>query len=257
MTRALALLVLAAGFSPFRAPDAGVAAGNARYEAGDPAAALRQYRDAEGRLGSRAELDHDCGTALYRLGRFAEAREAFERALANPRGDRPGRTRYDLGEALAAAGDDEGAIAAFTRALAEDPGDQAARHNLEVLLRRKQEGRAGSPPKPPPSAPHPSPSPAGQARSKSPPPPGKGPGSEDGSASRPPSPTSSPPRGAGAAPESPAPANRDGEAGGPAAERRAEAIRLLDAVRSREKNLPMWPAREARERSRADAAQDW
>ncbi|BDG10273.1 tetratricopeptide repeat protein [Anaeromyxobacter paludicola] len=301
MTRAAALLLLAAGLSPLTRPDPGVEAGNARLEAGEPAEALRRYDDAERRLGPRAGLDLDRGLALYRLGRYGEARDAFAKALTSPKGERPGRARYDLAGALAAAGDDDGAIRELTRALAEDPGDVAARHNLEVLLRRKQEGgaggsakrpderkgagapqpsgdaaragpraasapSAGSSSQPPASPPSPSPGSASQPPT-SPPSPSRQPSSQPPAS--PPSPhpgaTPSPPGGeggGGAATRSPRPdaqgAPRPGRAGpGASGERRDEAFRLLDALRSREKNLPMWPAREGQERSRGDAAQDW
>ncbi len=260
MRRILALGgLLLAGWSPLTAEHPEVAEGNRRLEAGDAEGALRSYERAEKQLGPRPEIDYDRGGALHRLGRFAEAREAYEKALETPRG------AYNLGNTLARLDDTDGAIRAFRRALALDPDDEDARYNLEVMLRRRSEARRGPPPE-----------------EQSPPPTADG-GTPDGG-------TEDGGRDGGAAPGD---AERDG---GPAARRdlagedgghrdggeteearaerkerqgasgrgasrpselsRHEAERLLDSMREREKNMPMRPVEERRGR-RPDVAKDW
>ena len=72
------------------------------------------------------------GEALYALGRWREAAEAFgpDRAHA-----------YNTGNALAQAGDFEAAIAAYDRALAAEPGEEDASFNralaVEALYRQR------------------------------------------------------------------------------------------------------------------------
>ena len=46
------------------------------------------------------------------------------------------RDLYNMGNALAEMGDTKGAIDAYRKALVLEPRDEAARHNLEVLLRK-------------------------------------------------------------------------------------------------------------------------
>jgi Ca-activated chloride channel homolog len=135
----MALAALLAGFSPFRAEERNVRDGNERLASGDPAAALSRYDEAEKAAGAHAEIEYDRGGALYRLGRRAEARQAWRRSQGRAPGALSSRASQNIGTALASEGDREGAIAAFTEALRQDPRNEDARFNLEVLLRRKEE----------------------------------------------------------------------------------------------------------------------
>jgi tetratricopeptide (TPR) repeat protein len=77
------------------------------------------------------------GDALYQLGRYEEARQAYHQAAELDRdGELRSKDYYNLGNTFAAMGDKGGAIAAYRRALVLDPADEEARHNLEVLLRQ-------------------------------------------------------------------------------------------------------------------------
>jgi Ca-activated chloride channel homolog len=277
----LAFAALLAGFSPLQAEESNVREGNEALTAGDPAAALSRYDAAERALGSHAEIDYDRGNALYRLGRMAEARDAWRRALERDRGALSSRALQNLGNGLDAIGDRDGAVAALREALVRDPGNDDARYNLEVMLRKKASGK-GAPRDPGP----------GGARGKEDAPPKEGSSRPQGGA---PDPArdgkqgqSGAPKGAGNGPR--APERRDGgrregergtgpeesaggrddageggakaegrageEPGQPGAAARQDGERLLDALRARERDAPLWsPLR--REARRRDVAKDW
>ncbi len=133
---------LLAGASPFVAEQPRVREGNEKLLSGDAAGALERYQAAEQEAGPRPEIDFDRGDALHALGRHAEAGEAWKRALERDRsGALSSRALQNMGNALDAAGDREGAARALTEALRRDPGNEDARYNLEVLLRRKAAGK--------------------------------------------------------------------------------------------------------------------
>ncbi len=252
------LALLLAGFSPFQAEERNVREGNERLSAGDAPGALRRYDAAERAVGARPELDYDRGGALFRLGRSAEARQAWKRSLEKAPGPLGSRAQQNLGTALAGEGDREGAIAAFTEALRLDPQNEDARFGLEVLLRRKQAeeaARQGGQPGPAPSQ-------GDQGKgSQEPEAPQPEPGPEQGK----PQGAEGAPRAQRPTPEPGTPERREGqEAGRPDGARggqaaplsRQEAERLLDALRSREQAMPLGGADRRRAR-RADGDRDW
>jgi hypothetical protein len=295
--------ILLAGWSPFLAEHPEVAEGNRRLETGDPEGALRSYERAEKQLGPRPEIDYDRGGALYRLGRFGEARETYRKALETPglapQGRRGGSTSstglaardtYNLGNALARLDDVEGAIRAYRRALAIDPNNEDARYNLEVMLRRRSEGKRGPPPDEQGSQ-----QAADGGASDTSSDPGSWDGGRDGGSREDEQDGgrdagADAGRDAGAGPGdggrdagAPAERKRTEEAGGagdgaepqgartgrdemqgggaqdarpPAQLSRQEAERLLDAMREREKNMPMRPVGERRGKE-PDVAKDW
>jgi Ca-activated chloride channel family protein len=224
---ALAILLLF-GFSPFQREEENVRAGNERLAAGDPAGAARAYDDAERAVGPHPEIDFDRGNAAAREGRLADAKEAFGRASGSAPAPLASRALQNLGSALAAADDRDGAVRAFSDALEKDPANEDARWNLEVLLRKGGERERGA---------------DGDARQAAP-----------GERRR--------------EQEQAAPGGGEDARGGRAQEREAsgerrqgplsrqEAEALLDALRARERNLPLFGREPARERS-GDAKKDW
>lgn len=265
----LLVAALALGASPFTREEPDVRAGNERLLQGDPAGALERYDAAERAVGSRPELDYDRGTALLRQGRTEEALASLRRAAERGDGRLASRALQNVGGALDAAGDREGAIRAFADALARDAGNEEARYNLEVLLRRRSEERRSGGAKDEPER---RPAKAGQqdqeqaTRGGAPDERGDRRGDQErpeaGSSEREERAGQEAREGrqggeAGRSPE--AGGEREGEgrrsqAGAPAS--RQEAERLLDALRSRERNLPpgAWRRREARRR---DVEKDW
>jgi len=251
MTPRAALLALAAalaGFSPFEREEENVRAGNEALAAGTPAEALRRYDDAERAAGRHAEIDLDRGNAHLAGGRGAEAAAAWRRAAETGPPALASRALQNLGTALAASGDRDGAARAFADALGQDPSNEDARWNLEVLLRQGSRGRGA--PRDPGGARREER--AGEARTA----PGTAAG-EEPERERP----AVAPRGTEGEPERRAEAQ-----GSPGAERRAgerreplsrqDAEALLDALRSRERNMPLF-GRGERENRRRDAAKDW
>jgi tetratricopeptide (TPR) repeat protein len=268
--------LLLAAWSPLLADHPAVEEGNDRLRAGDAEGALRSYRRAEEELGPRPEIDYDRGAALYRMGRYGEARDSFQKAL-----DAPGlgsRDAYNLGNTLARMGDPEGALRAFQRALSLDPSNEDARYNLEVMRRRLREGRRDPPPEEQvaPQAENrtpdggtrdggenPEPTDGGQVSAQDG---GRDGGSQgdraDGGAAaareeqqaggspdggRPPEPRAGRPE---------RPEGGTGAARRPADLSQQEAERLLDAMRERERNMPMRPAGDRR-RKEPDVEKDW
>jgi len=121
-----------------------VAAGLKAYDQGRYDDALREFDAARKELPGSAALEYDRGNALYRLGRFDEARSAYQRAAEMAPGELRAKDLYNLGNALAELGQPNDAINAYRRALLLEPKDEAARHNLEVLLRQLPPPRSGS-----------------------------------------------------------------------------------------------------------------
>ena len=254
MIALLPALLLA--FSPLQAEEPDVREGNEKLLAGDAQAALRHYEAAERTAGPRAEIDYDRGAALYRQGKAAEARDAWRRALERGAGPLSSRALQNLGNALDATGDRDGAIEAFSEALRKDPGNQDARLDLEVLLRRRSAGKeAPKDPGPEGAGKKDAGEPQAGAGAK----PGQPSPARQGARSAPEArperkeqaerrPAGAPPAEAGGA---------EGEAGPRAAPlSRQDAERLLDALRSRERNMPL-VGKDRGQGRRVDAARDW
>jgi Ca-activated chloride channel homolog len=249
----LAFLSLAlAAFSPFQEEERNVREGNERLASGDPAEALRSYQAAEERAGARAEIEYDRGDALYRLGRAAEAADAWRRAREKGPAPLASRASQNAGTALAAGGDREGAMAAFAEALRQDPGNEDARYDLEVLLRRKQaeeeQRKVGEP--------------QSQAGQGAQPKPGQGTDDRSGQGREPERSAAGqgpqdPRDGSPSAGEPPPPERADGAASRPDAPvSPQEAARILDAFRAREQAMPLQGVERRRAR-RADGDRDW
>jgi len=126
----------ASALGPFETNPPGVERGLKAYDEGRFEDALRAFQDAEREAPGNPALEYNRGNALYRLGRFDEARESYRRAADSAGTSLKERDLYNMGNALASLGDTQGAIGAYRKALVLEPQDEAARHNLEVLLRK-------------------------------------------------------------------------------------------------------------------------
>ena len=250
MTALLPLALLLAA-SPFQAEHPEVRAGNQALQGGDPAAALPRYDAAEREAGPHPEIDFDRGHALHQAGRAEEARAAWKRAAEQAPAPLASRALQNTASSLDAAGDGAGAIRALGESLRRDPGNEDARYNLEVLLRRKAEGKGAPKQDGEQGARRPDGSPqAGAGGKQDRPEAGKQGGSPEPRAGEPQQEGQQqdrrrePPRreaGTGPAGDGQG-AQRDGKAGRPDPVGKQDAERLLDALRSRERTMPLGPA---------------
>jgi Ca-activated chloride channel homolog len=266
---AAAALATLLAFSPFTKEEEHVREGNEQLLRGDAGGALLNYEAAERAVGERAEIDFDRAHAALRLGRGEDATASLRRAAARGEPALASQALQNLGHTLAEAGDRAGALAAYSEALRKDPQNEDARHDLEVLLRRKA---AEKPPQTPGGGKREAPRTGGERRGD------PGPGQEGQ------------PPGAPAPPEQPSPGEKPGQRPSPAPERpppeapepggtpeagppapgetppgmappapgrtRQEAEQLLDALRAREQKLPLAGRARAGSR-RTDASKDW
>ncbi|MGZ5958542.1 MAG: VWA domain-containing protein [Myxococcaceae bacterium] len=135
-----ALLLVASGparaVGPFETNPPLVERGLKAYDEGRFEDALRDFTAAEQEAPGHPALEYNRGNALYRLGRYDAARDAYRRAADAAGPSLRERDLYNMGNALAQLGDTQAAIGAYRKALVMEPGDEAARHNLEVLLRK-------------------------------------------------------------------------------------------------------------------------
>ncbi len=246
----------AEAFNPFKRDDPRVAAANELYAKGKYDEALRAYEDAQRELGNSSELAFDRGNALFKLGRQAEAREAYLSALGAADTKLKAQDYYNMGNALTELEKNDEAIQAYERSLILDPNLEVARHNLALLLA------------PPPDAGQPD---GGQGDgggsdggsdggSKD----GGGDGGSDGG---------SPPDGghsdggqqqnqqpdAGRQDGGQPPPPQSQDAGPPPKAQPLDKLdtdQLLDALRQREKNLQLWKFRQKQQHPK-DADKDW
>jgi Ca-activated chloride channel family protein len=254
---ALSALWLAA--SPFQAEQPDVKAGNAAVERGDGAAALPHYDAAEQALGRRPELEFDRGHAHQRTGRTPEALEAWKRA-SGPEVPGPLASRAEQNSAslLEAGGDREGAIRALGEALRRDPGNDDARYNLEVLLRRKSQG-AGQPKDEGQQGPKKQDGPPNPGQGARPPEEQKSKGQPDPQAGQPPAPERKKDQERGPHDQQGGQQGKERSTPGqPSGERlgQQDAERLLDALRAREKTMPLGQAGRKEPRQR-EVERDW
>lgn len=265
MMAALPLAALLLAASPFETEHPEVRAGNEALKGGDPAAALPRYDAAEHEAGPHPEIDFDRGNALQQAGRPEEARAAWKKATERAAAPLASRALQNTANALDLAGDREGAIHALGDALQRDPGNEDARYNLEVLLRRKAEGKGAPREQGEQGARRPDGEPQAGAG-------GKQDRQQAGQQGQRPEPRADEkkrdggpqdrrqeqPRrdaGSGRAGDDKG-TDRDGAAGRPEPVGKQVAERLLDALRSQERTMPLGPVGRPPNR-RKEAERDW
>ena len=240
------------GFSPLQKEQEDVRRGNEVLVSGDGAAALRHYDEAEAKAGAHPEIDYDRGNAAFRMGKLDDAAGHFRRAAEKAPAPLASRALQNLGNTLDAKGDRQGAIDAYVDALRTDPSNEDARYDLEVLLRRKEPPRSPQQKQQGGQPSHGGKGQQQQQRQQQQPQTGDpqeqpqpSPGQEGPEQQR-------DPGGAGQKPEQAQ--GEEGSRPGPLTKQDAE--KLLDALRAREKNLPL-AGREKKGTGRTDAERDW
>lgn len=139
----LAILVACGAWNPFSIKNREVERGNAELKAGKPAEAIKLYDQAlsgarPGDLDAPA-LHFNRGNALFALGKFDDAAQAFLRATEAKATSLKAAAFFNRGNAFFRADKYGEAAESYKRALALDPTDARAKWNLELALRKKKE----------------------------------------------------------------------------------------------------------------------
>ncbi|UCC43220.1 MAG: tetratricopeptide repeat protein [Candidatus Zixiibacteriota bacterium] len=113
--------------------------GNEAFRQQDYQTAMEQYHLAETEIPESAELDYNMGSTLFQQGKYEEAVEKLNRALATTNISLEGQAHYNLGNTYYRMGDYQNAIASYERALNIDPNDIDAKYNLELARRMLKE----------------------------------------------------------------------------------------------------------------------
>lgn len=108
-------------------------------EQNTPAAALTEFLAARGRRPDEPSLQLNTALAMYRLGKFAQARAEWEATQKSARPPRPAEVAYNLGNALYRLEEYEQALAQYRQSLLRDPSDRQAKKNYEWTQKKIRE----------------------------------------------------------------------------------------------------------------------
>lgn len=109
------------------------------FDAGDYEAALTHFIDAQLRDPDNPEIDFNIGTAYYRLGKFDEAAQSFERAAGSETTALRNKGLYNLGNSRFKKGELEKAIETWETLLKETPQDKPDKKVTENLAFAKKQ----------------------------------------------------------------------------------------------------------------------
>lgn len=154
MKRALLLLLnvgvvgTSLAMSPLEKNDPNIDEGMSAFDRQDFETALKKFDAAAQVHPTDARAQFNRGTALHKLQRNDEAREAFRKAEELDRdGSLKNKIHYNLGNVAAEEQKREEAIAEYRKALRANPSDQLSRHNMEVVMKnlppKEQQGPDG------------------------------------------------------------------------------------------------------------------
>jgi len=113
--------------------------GNRLFSEGKFGEAERQYLEAQADMPQSPELFYNLGNALVRQKKYDMGLQALNQAVRD--GDRrlQSDSWFNAGDALFEMGNFGEAAQAFAQALRIDPGDRNAKHNLELALKMSEE----------------------------------------------------------------------------------------------------------------------
>ena len=113
--------------------------GNQLYKEKKYQSALEAYRQAQVKKPRQPEVLYNLGTALYQTDQFGEAASQFEQVV-NLKSTDPSllaNNWYNYGNAQYRTGQFDKAVEAYKKTLELNPKDKDAKHNLELLLKKK------------------------------------------------------------------------------------------------------------------------
>ncbi len=120
-------------------PQQKVEEGNKDFEEKKYQSAIQKYRSVKVKNPDTTVVDYNLATSLYKINQYPESvahlKKTVEKSSKNP--EFQARAAYNYGNALYRVGDYEGAINAYKKALAFNPKDQDAKYNLEFLIDKK------------------------------------------------------------------------------------------------------------------------
>jgi len=118
----------------FSRPQEQVQKGNELFHEQHYDQSIEQYERAEQLLSREPRVHFNRGDALFKLGRFKEAREAFLRSTGSDEPSLKKKTYYNIGNTYLSEGTPKEAIPFYRKALELDPSYDDARFNLELAV---------------------------------------------------------------------------------------------------------------------------
>ncbi len=118
--------------------------GNALFSQGQYQEAEKAYLDARSASPARPELEYNLGNSLIKQKKYAPALNSLRQAASKGDAKLQQSSWFNMGDALYEMGDYDAAAQAFVRALKLNPGDRDAKHNLELALRAHQQKQSSS-----------------------------------------------------------------------------------------------------------------
>lgn len=115
--------------------------GNKLLEAGRIDSAITEYRAARVERPDQPGVVYNLGSAYHQKGDFDTAAAELQRAIAHVDPTLKPKTLYNLGNTLYRMQEYEAAIEAYKQTLIADPNDLEAKHNLEMTLRKMNQGQ--------------------------------------------------------------------------------------------------------------------
>lgn len=113
------------------------------YEEGQPREAVDRAETALRLAPEDPQVQYNAGTAYLAASNERKAIALLEKAAQDAGPGISAAAHYNLGNARLAAGDASGAIEAYKQALRTEPKNAAAKHNLELALRKEKQQNQG------------------------------------------------------------------------------------------------------------------
>lgn len=115
--------------------------GNKLLENGKIDSAITEYQAARVERPSESGVVYNLGSAYHQKGAFDTAATELQNAMANIEPSLKSNALYNLGNTQYRMQEYQAAIESYKQTLIANPGDQDAKHNLELTLRKMNQGK--------------------------------------------------------------------------------------------------------------------